>query len=171
MRSRLLPLLGLLAVAVVSAPAALLAAQRSPTARTVSCDEAILHTAFPHRTAGARTLFNAVSIPPAYLSGVVATHEPAWPYWRKAGIVVKAGSTASVTVPKSWRTRVTIRWGDDPHTFDVLRFASCRPAPGVGYAYAGGFFARSRSVCVPLVVRSGSRSATVRFGLGRRCVK
>ena len=36
-------------------------------------------------------------------------------------------------------------------------------------AYAGGFFLRSPSVCVPLIFRVGARSATVRFGIGRRC--
>ena len=38
-----------------------------------------------------------------------------------------------------------------------------------GYAYSGGFFLRSRAACVPLVFRVGSRSAVVRFGVGRRC--
>ncbi len=40
---------------------------------------------------------------------------------------------------------------------------------GVGNAYAGGFYLRSRTACVPLVFRVGDRSATLRFGIGRRC--
>jgi hypothetical protein len=56
-----------------------------------------------------------------------------------------------------------------------LRIASCPlvregagPRPRWN-AYAGGFYLRTRSVCVPLVVRVGGRSRTVRFGVGRPC--
>jgi hypothetical protein len=38
-----------------------------------------------------------------------------------------------------------------------------------GFAYSGGFFLRSPGACLPLTFRVGQRSATVRFGLGRRC--
>jgi hypothetical protein len=39
----------------------------------------------------------------------------------------------------------------------------------VGYAYAGGFFLRAPSACVPLVLAVGSRRQTVWFGIERRC--
>ena len=41
--------------------------------------------------------------------------------------------------------------------------------PKVWNAYAGGFYLRSRSACVPLKFRVGRRAKTVRFGLGKRC--
>jgi hypothetical protein len=64
---------------------------------------------------------------------------------------------------------VRIAWGDGGGS--ALRFASC-PAyepkkPWNGYA--GGFFLRSGSACLPLIFRVGHRTETVRFGLGRRC--
>jgi hypothetical protein len=49
-----------------------------------------------------------------------------------------------------------------------LRFASCAGRAREGRAYAGGFYLRARSGCVPLVFRVGARAATVRFGVGRR---
>jgi hypothetical protein len=35
--------------------------------------------------------------------------------------------------------------------------------------YVGGFVLRSRAGCVPLEFRVGGRTATVRFGIGKRC--
>jgi len=35
--------------------------------------------------------------------------------------------------------------------------------------YSGGFLLKTQSACVPLTFRVGSRSATVRFGVGKRC--
>jgi peptide/nickel transport system permease protein len=40
------------------------------------------------------------------------------------------------------------------------------PRPG-GNAFAGGFYLRTCSACLPLVFRAGRRSPTVHFGLGR----
>jgi hypothetical protein len=75
----------------------------------------------------------------------------------------------TVTVPKAWRNRLAISWGNRPGFFSTIRIASCSAGPKPWNAYAGGFHLRSRSACVPLVFRVGRRSATVRFGLGRRC--
>jgi hypothetical protein len=67
--------------------------------------------------------------------------------------------------------RAAIIWGNgnyDPAS--SLRIAGCGSDPNVGNAYAGGFYLRSRSACLPLTFRVGRRSATIRFGIGRRCV-
>jgi hypothetical protein len=75
-----------------------------------------------------------------------------------------------VSVPATWRTRAAISWGDAP-TASALVFPSCPPSSSLGdwNPYAGGFHLGSRSACVPLVFRVGERTATVRFGVGRRC--
>ena len=36
-----------------------------------------------------------------------------WPYWTKAGLLVRANSPPeAVSVPPAWRTRAAIEWGD-----------------------------------------------------------
>ncbi len=143
----------------------------SPPSRTVPCGENILlghKLKFPYG-GGYRLVLGVVSVPPAYLRQVVRSGNQSWPYWRKAGLVLRAGSTVGVSVPKAWRERVAITWGNRPGVYSSLRIVGCKPSQDVGNAYAGGFYLRSRSACAPLIFRVGNRSATVRFGLGRTC--
>jgi hypothetical protein len=74
----------------------------------------------------------------------------------------------SVSVPKAWRSREAITWGDSGAT-STIRIEACPTPPNVWNGYAGGFHLRSPTACVPLIFRIGTRSATVRFGLGRTC--
>jgi len=159
--------LALVVVAVLAlAPVALPAPQR-----TVPCREVIDHTAFPYAGSGYRIVLGAVSVPPAYLAQIENTGEPPFPYWRKAGLVVRAdGRPVTITVPDGWRDRIAFEWGNagTGGPFSSLRIAGCGSSPAVGNAYAGGFVVRTPA-CVPLTFHVGGRSATVRFGLGRRC--
>jgi hypothetical protein len=144
-------------------------ATSSPPVPTVPCDE-VIGQASSSRENGYQPVLGVVSVPPAYLRQVVHLPGQRWPYWRKAGLVVRAGrSVVSVSVPKAWQSRVAISWGNDTGGVSSLRIAACPSPPNVWNAYAGGFYLRSRSACVPLVLRVGRRSATVRFGVGRRC--
>ena len=86
-------------------------------------------------------------------------------------MVVRAGSEpVTVSVPPRWRNRVAIGWGNIDATAS-LRFETCPEASSLeGWnAYAGGFQLRVRSACVPVTFRVGDQSATVRFGVGKRC--
>src|SRR5213593_1576621 len=70
------------------------AASRTP-GRTVPCRESIDGTKFPYVGSSRpryryRLVLGAVSVPPGYLAQVVRTGETPWPYWRKAGLVVRA---------------------------------------------------------------------------------
>jgi len=118
-----------------------------------------------------RLVLGAVSVPPAYLAQVVPTRETQWPYWRKAGLVVRAGGPpVSITVPPAWHERAAITWGyGNTGVFASLRIAGCPGRGDRGFAYSGGFYLRRPSACLPLVFRVGTRSETVRFGIGRRC--
>jgi hypothetical protein len=148
---------------------------------TVQCDEVILQEEFPYPNSGYRLLLGVVSVPSAYLPNVYPTRGRPWTHWRKAGLVVRADrGPVSVSVPKAWRNRVAIRWGNSPGIVSALRIARCSTKyelrdvdengrPKMGNAYAGGFYLRARAACVPLIFRVGNRSETVRFGLGRRC--
>jgi hypothetical protein len=120
------------------------------------------------RSGGYRIVLGAISVPPLFLEQVVESPDPSWPYWRKAGLVIRAGAgPVVVSVPNGWRDRVAIGWGNAGSSGSTVRFAPC--ARGPWHAYAGGFSLRRPSDCVPLVVRVGERSATVWLGFERRC--
>jgi hypothetical protein len=120
---------------------------------------------------GNRVVLGTVSVPPAYLPQVGPSRNKAWPFVTKRGLAVRGGSPAVVvTVPKAWRRRVAVTWGDSA-IVSRLRIASCSAflPPKVWNGYAGAFYLRSRSACVPLTFRVGRRAKTVGFGLGKRC--
>lgn len=119
---------------------------------------------------GYREVLGTVSVPPAFLQKPAASADPSWPYFSKSGLVVHAGlAPVTVTVPSTWRARVAISWGNGLAVVSKLRITGCPPSPKPWNAYAGGFYTRSSSACVPLTFQIGARSQTVRFGLGRRC--
>jgi len=66
---------------------------------------------------------------------------------------------------------VRIGWGDEGGS--SVRFQRCpaydQQTPWNGYA--GGFFLRSRSSCVPLLISVGDRTRIAHFGIGRRCAR
>jgi hypothetical protein len=170
-------LVAALALAALSGVAAW--SSPSPPPSTVACDRVIAHEKFPDPSSGYRLVLGVVSVPPAHLPNVYPTLSRPWPYFRKAGLVIRADrGPVFVSVAKPWRSRVKIGWGGDGG--GTLRFARCstkyelrgKDASGaqkMGNAYSGGFHLRLRSACVPLIFHVGQRTETVRFGVGRRC--
>jgi hypothetical protein len=159
-----------LATGLAVAAAAVLAAHAAATShpQTVPCRDVISQSK-TQRGSGYRLVLGVVSVPPARLTQVIATGERSWPYWHKAGLVVRAGTVpVTVGVPKAWRSRAAITWGR-VGPVAALTIAACPSPPGVWNAYAGGFLIRTRRQCVPLTVTVGRRSQTVRFGIGGAC--
>jgi hypothetical protein len=135
----------------------------------VTCDQVIGRPASPFAD-GYRRVLDVVSVPPAYIPQVVRTPGERWPYWEKSGMVVRANRVpVTVSVPRAWRTRAAITWGNGTPAVSVLRFSACPSPPKVWNAYAGGFFMRSRGACIPLVFQVGRRRRLVRFGIDHRC--
>jgi hypothetical protein len=119
----------------------------------------------PAKPSVERVLFRRVAVPPRELLQVSRVGGR-WPYWRKAGLLVRANSPwVTISVPPAWRSRVAIEWGDSGIA-SSLRLAPC--STHTWNAYAGGFHVR-KPACVPLIVRMQSRTTEVRFGIGRRC--
>jgi len=144
--------------------------QRAPARLALSCDEVIQNTSFPYRSGRYRPVLAALSVPPAYLPQVVETRQRRWSHWSKSGMVVRAGvGPVTVSVPAAWRDRLAIVWGNAGGPYTTVVFPRCGGPTTVGHAYAGGFYLRAPSACVPLLVRIGTRSQLVRFGLARRC--
>lgn len=158
----------------LAAPGALADAADKPQ-RTIPCAEMIDVTTFPflgssQRRYQSRLVLGAVSVPPAFLDRSYPTEQTRWPHFAKHGMVVKSGASVTITVPRAWRKRVAISWGNAlQRVFHTIRIAACDPSPKQGYAYAGGFFLQSPSACVPLVSVVGGRQQKVWFGIGRRC--
>jgi len=99
----------------------------------------------------------------------IRVHGMSWPYWHKAVLVIRASRSAVVvSVPKAWRRRAAITWGNS-QIVSSLRFAPCPSPPSVWNAYAGGFYLRAATACLPLRFTVGRRSRVVRFGIGRQC--
>jgi hypothetical protein len=144
--------------------------QHAPGAHlpTVACDTAIGQARSGHQD-GYRVVLGVVSVPPSYLGQSVPVRGQRWRHWQKAGLLVRTGSPAVVvSVSKAWQHRAAITWGSSG-TVSSLRVARCLRPPRAWSAWAGGFYLRFSSGCIPLVFRVGRRSATVRFGIGRRC--
>ncbi len=147
-------------------------ASASPSAppTTVTCDSIITPTgSFSWRPK--RVVLGVVAVPRAYIPQTEPTGIARWPYWSKAGLVVRADSAPVVVrVPRAWRSRVAIGWGNAA-AGSALRIAPCPPSSSLGEwnPYSGGFHLRSHAACVPLEFHVGGRRAIVRFGVGKRC--
>ena len=89
-----------------------------------------------------------------------------WAYFSKWGIAIRFGSPAVlIMIPEAWRHRAAIGWGNASGVTS-LRLLSCPRQMGACNVYAGGFFLRSASGCVPLVVEIGRQTATRSFAIG-----
>lgn len=140
---------GLTWLAGVTTPAASTAA----VGRTVACGDAIGLTKFPYLGNSRpenryRQVLGVVAVPPAYMRQVVSSSQKLWPYWHKQGLVIRAtGESVTVTVPKLWRRRAAITWGNGGDPVSSLRIAGCAASRTVGRAYAvGSSCARPRPV-------------------------
>jgi hypothetical protein len=161
-----LPIVALVLTALIGVAARGAHAAPPPT---VPCGDIIDYPKFPYPNAGYRLLLGVISAPAARLSHAYPSDSRPWTYFLKAGLIIGKGASVSVSVPIAWRSRLAIVWGNSTPIVSSLRIAACESEPNVGHAYAGGFYLRSRSACVPLIFRVGQRSATVRFGIGRAC--
>jgi len=166
---RALGVTALVGAAALAVTTAATHATTSASAPTVPCDDVILNPESP-TVGGYRMVLGVVAVPEPYLAQVVRTRNAKWRYWRKAGLVVRATDLpVTVSVPAAWRSRAAITWGNNTGIVSSLRITGCPSPPDVWNAYAGGFYLRASSACVPLVFRYAGQSATVRFGVGRRC--
>ena len=134
------------------------------------CDQIIGSQKAPVR-ARYQVVLGRVDVPVYLPRKAVSVAVAGWPYWSKAGLIVRAQSgVVTITVPPAWRGKAAITWGNGyspPQS--RLRIASCGPTPDNWNAYAGGLYIRTRAACVPLNVRVGGQSRSVRIGVGGSC--
>jgi hypothetical protein len=157
--SRALLLCAVTALAAVSGAAAV-----APDASVTCADSSA------SRVRGATVLLDSVVLPrPAALarSPRAVRHGP-YRWFRSARIAIRSGEQdVDVSVPLGWRHLVAISWGRATPANSV-RFGRCSAARG-WVVFEGGFHLRRQGDCVPVVVRAGGTSTTVRLGVGRAC--
>jgi len=116
-----------------------------------------------------RLVPGVLAAPPAHIERGASTATRPWAYFAKYGIEIRSGSpNVLITVPKAWRHRAAISRGNNVGTVSSLRLASCprQYQQGDWNAYAGGFYLRSPSGCVPLIFQIGHQTATLSFAIG-----
>jgi hypothetical protein len=160
-------------VVVIVALAALFGTSASiPTVAPspVRCESIIYPDASAATWKPKRVVLGVVAVPPAHIPQTVRT-DGLWPYWSKAGLVVRASSPpVLVRVPPAWTARAAITWGDGGPAA-ALRIRSCPRSGALGNwnPYSGGFLLSTKTACAPLTFTVSGRSATMRFGVGERC--
>jgi hypothetical protein len=135
---------------------------------TVGCDQVTGQVANLSPTL--RVLFNRVAVAPLDYWGMKPVPSAPLGYWAKAPVWVRAGAgPVSLSVPRAWRKRLAITFGNSGNDARALKFSRCTSLPNRWFAYAGGFYL-SQPACVPLVIRVAGRTASIRFGIGSSCV-
>jgi hypothetical protein len=155
------------------------AARSHPAARSAAAppaDRCQLPVGNEPSSPGGKIVIGVISLGPDFVQPTVPVHQGRWRYWQKHGLWIWAGhQTVTITVPKVWQDRAAITWGVNARVVSTLRLPGallspgCPVGPGTWNGYAGGFYLRSSSACVPLVFAVGRRSAVVRVSVGRRC--
>jgi len=125
---------------------------------------------------GERVVLGVVAVPPLYIPHAVKERTGRWRYWQKWGLFTRITHTGSapvlISVAQGWQHRAAIDWGNEAGIVtSTVRLAGCPGPRGMWNAYAGGFYLRSSSACVPLVFQVQRRTTTVRFGIARHCGK
>ena len=131
--------------------------------QTVGCDQVIQQVGQP----GGRLVLGVLQAGRRRREHAAPTATQPWAYFAKYGIAIRSDSPAVlITVPQAWRQRAGIGWGNHTGVVSSLRLLSCPRQLGPWNAYAGGFYLRSPSGCVPLVFHIGRQAATLSFAIG-----
>jgi hypothetical protein len=105
----------------------------------------------------------------ALQSNQTGSADPTEKLFAKDGLLVKRQAPFELIVPRLWRDRVGLEWGNTVRT-DHLKFTGC-PAntPGAKWlAFAGGYYV-PKPACVPLIVKTPRATQRVRIGVGKAC--
>jgi hypothetical protein len=147
--------------------------RRAPRAEAVSlpCRNSIESLDRPTADGDHTVVLGRVGLPTRSALGVNRTAEdPEFPLFAKDGLVIKAGTSFELIVPRRWRDRLRIGWGSPAQPTARLRVAGCQPIePSKPWlAYTGGYFVKERA-CVSLVVKAANQTRRVRIGVGAAC--
>jgi hypothetical protein len=144
------------------------ASARQAPVSVVSCNNVIASARKPDSEE--RLVLGSFGAPPQRIQRAQTGPVNGWQYFAKSGVEIKAGvGPVTVSVASADRDRVAISWGNGLAVVQAQRFAPCGSSALPWHAYAGGFYLRSRTACIPLVIKVGPRSKTIRVGVGKSC--
>jgi hypothetical protein len=160
-------LVGAVAATVLGVSAALAQPSAVPPKLTLACDSAVEVDPEPAPGPAQQVVLDRIALPSSSRVLKVRRASGRLPYSTKSGLLVRHGTTpVDLVVPTAWRKRFAIGRG-----FSVVysvRILGCATTPPDWWSYAGGYSVR-RPACVPLIVRVGGMTTTVRLALGRPC--
>jgi hypothetical protein len=138
---------------------------------SLPCQNSIESLDGPASDGGHAVVLGRVELPTGGALGASRTAEdPEFPLFAKDGLVIKAGTSFELIVPRAWRSRLRIGWGSPAQPTTRLQVSRCPAANPTkpSLAYAGGCLV-SEPACVSLIVEAGNRSQRVRIGVGAAC--
>lgn len=140
----------------------------APTA-SVTCDAVVYIDPAPSPGPHGRVLLDRIALPNEdAIPRPIRRGRSGLSYWVKVGLLARGRTPVQVTVPKGWRNRLALIWGNSAWASSV-RVLGCRAWPVSEWRlYTGGFKLRSPA-CFPLVIRAGRRTTVIRFAVGRAC--
>jgi hypothetical protein len=97
--------------------------------------------------------------------------DPSARLFSKTGLLIRTGTRFELAIPPAWAGRLRIGWANGPAQPGPGLEVNCHPHPGdrSGWlAYPGGFWLR-HPACVPLLIKTATRSRRVQIGLGTPC--
>ncbi len=124
--------------------------------------------------AGMQTVLGVVAVVTHRTLQALPSGEPdrAHRLYAKTGLLVRADRPFELVIPRPWRSRASVMWGNSgpQRMTGHLQIRGCPPAPGHGawLVYPGGYYV-PEPACVPLVVKTGQESRTVHVPVGVRC--
>lgn len=89
----------------------------------------------------------------------------------KVGLILKARSVFTLSVPAQMRGAMKIGWSNRGYTLaDELEIPGCNPhqANGDWLVYPGGFWLKEPG-CIPLEVTTGQTNLTIYIPIGKPC--
>lgn len=117
-------------------------------------------------------VFGVVAVPasPRYLYALQTsrTGDEGYRLFAKSGLWFKTGSQFELGVPAALWGHAALGWGNPGAPAEQATMAKCPSHPHEWMALPGGFWTDNRR-CLPVVITSGKKAATVRIGLGIPC--
>lgn len=113
----------------------------------------------------------AVPAAPKYANALQTTHTYGGERFRlfaKTGLWYKRGKRFRISVPAAMVDQLAIGWGGPGVPRPTAYSDACSGMPHEWVAVPGGYWV-SETICAPLKIRVGSRTATVRIGIGIPC--